>query len=126
MKFIQFWAKRIGTAVGVILLLILVIDFNSRMVHLLELRGELEIEQARLEELLIEEHALQQAIVYAESDEAIAEWAREQNWMGQEGDIVVVPIPDGSVVLEEATESAEPQEYISNWDAWILWLTYRE
>jgi cell division protein FtsB len=126
MKSLRSWMKRILTAVGVILLLVLVIDFNSRMVHLLELRGELEAEQARLDELVQEEAVLEQAIGFAESDEAIDEWAREQNRMGQEGDIVVVPISDGTILEVEQTEVAEPQDYISNWEAWILWLTYRE
>jgi cell division protein FtsB len=126
MKFFRSWTKRIATALGVVLLLVLVVDFNSRMVHLLELRGEMEVEQSRLDELLAEEEALKLEIAYAESDEAIAEWAREQNWMGHEGDIVVVPIPDGSYVVEEEIPEAEPQEFLSNWEAWWLWLTYRE
>jgi hypothetical protein len=126
MKFFKSWARRIGTAVGVVLLLILVVDFNTRMIHLLELRGEKDVAQGRLEELLAKEAALEQAIIFAESDEAIAEWARAQNWMGQEGDIVVVPIPDGSYVVEEDTQVSEPQEYMSNWEAWKLWLNYRE
>jgi galactose-1-phosphate uridylyltransferase len=104
----------------------LVVDFNSRMVHLLELRGQLEIEQQRLEDLKAEEFMLQQSIAYAASDEAIAEWAREQNWMGMEGDTVIVPIPDGSYQAEQESHTAEPQEFTSNWDAWLMWLTFDE
>ena len=126
MRFFQSWAKRIGTAVGVVLLLVLVVDFNTRMIHLLELRGEKDLAQTHLDELLAEEAALEQEIIFAESDEAIAEWAREQNWMGQEGDMVIVPIPDGSFIGEEGAQVSEPQEQLSNWEAWMLWLSFRE
>jgi cell division protein FtsB len=126
MNIFRSWSKKVGTAVGVLLLLILAVDFNSRMVHMLELRGEMDVEQARLDELLKKEEVLRQAIEFAESDEAIDEWAREENWMALEGDVVVVPISDGTVLEEERVIEVEPQEYLSNWDSWILWLTYRE
>jgi hypothetical protein len=126
MKIFRSWSKKAATAVGVLLLLVLAVDFNSRMVHMLELRGEMEVEQARLEELLAREEVLRQAIEFAESDEAIDSWAREENWMALEGDVVVVPISDGTVIQEEKVIEVEPQEYLSNWDAWIMWLTYRE
>ena len=126
MKTFRAWARRIATALGVVLLLLLVVDFNSRMIHLMELRGQMEVEEERLSDLQAQEYSLMQSIEYAESDEAIAEWAREQNWMGMEEDIVIVPIPDGTYLSETETQTAEPQEFTSNWDAWIMWLTFNE
>ncbi|MEN8240303.1 MAG: hypothetical protein ABFS17_00135 [Chloroflexota bacterium] len=126
MKIFRAWARRIATALGVVLLLLLVVDFNSRMIHLMELRGQMEVEEGRLADLQAQEYSLMQSIEYAESDEAIAEWAREQNWMGMEDDIVIVPIPDGGYIPEEKFQEAEPQEFTSNWDAWIMWLTFNE
>jgi hypothetical protein len=126
MNFLQSWGRRIATALGVVLLLVLVVDFNSRMVHLMELRGEMEAERNRLDHLLAEEALLENAIDYAESPEAVAEWARSQNWMGKDDDIVIVPIPNGTYDPEEVQETTEPQERLGNWEAWMLWLTYRE
>ena len=107
-------------------MLLLVVDFNSRMVHLMELRGQMEVEEDRLATLQTQEYSLIQSIEYAGSDEAIAEWAREQNWMGMEEDIVIVPIPDGSYMPEAESQASQAQEFTSNWDAWIMWLTFNE
>ena len=126
MNVLQSWGRRIVTALGVVLLLVLVIDFNARMVHLMELRGEMEVEQVRLDQLAAEQESLRNAIEYAESDEAVAEWARSQNWMGQDEDIVIVPIPDGTYQPEEERQTTEPQEFLNNWESWMLWLTYQE
>ena len=93
MKFLKSWSKRIVVLAGVVILLLLVMDLNSRMVHMLQLRGERDAELAKVDALFAEEAALDKKIEYAQSDEIVAEWARNQNMMQQEGDYVVVVIP---------------------------------
>ncbi|MEJ2758211.1 MAG: hypothetical protein P8046_06975 [Anaerolineales bacterium] len=107
-------------------MLLLVMDLNSRMVHMLQLRGERDAELEKVNELLVEEAALDKKIEYAQSDEIVAEWARNQNMMQQEGDFVVVVIPNGEPLVEPETLVQEPEPNRSNWDAWKLWLSFQE
>ena len=126
MKFLKSWSKRIIVLAGVFVLLILVMDLNSRMVHMLQLRGERDAEIARVNELLAEEAELDTKIAYAQSDEIVAEWARNQNFMQQEGDFVVVILPSGDPVPEPFTEVEQENLDLSNWEAWKMWLSFQE
>ena len=126
MKVIRSWLNRILVLTGVLVLLLLVMDLNSRMVHMVQLRGEMEIELARVNELKAIEAALDKQIDYAESDEIVEKWARQENWMQKDGDYVIVLIPSGDPPPETITELAVPQQKLDNWEAWKLWLTYQE
>lgn len=126
MNVLRSWSKRIIVVVGVFILLLLIMDLNSRMVHMLQLRGERDAEVARVEELLAEEAELDTKIAYAQSDEIVAEWARNQNFMQQEGDFVVVILPNGEPMPEQITEVEQEKPDLTNWEAWRLWLSFQE
>jgi hypothetical protein len=126
MKFLKSWSRRIIVLVGVFVLLLLVMDLNSRMVHMLQLRGERDAEIARVNGLLVDEAELDTKIAYAQSDEIVAEWARNQNFMQQEGDFVVVILPSGDPAPEQISEVEQETPDLSNWEAWKLWLSFQE
>jgi len=126
MKFWRAWSKRITAIVGVIIMLIMVMDLNSRMVHMYQLRGERERALSRVQALESVEDELDQQIAYAKSDDIVAQWAREQNWMQQEGDFVIALLGSGDPPPEEITEPYQAAPEMDNWDAWLMWLTFRE
>ena len=126
MKVFNAWIKRILLIGGIGLLLILVMDLNTRMVHMIQLRGEMESEQAKFEDLSSILTDYENRISYAKSDEYAAEWAREQNMMRMEGDTVVVLLPDGSYEASDVVEVKVVEPELSNWDTWKLWLTFHE
>lgn len=126
MEIIKVWIKRLLVVGGVGILLILVMDLNSRMVHLMQLRGEKNNEQMKLSELLNEENDLIRKIDYAQSEEALSDWARQENWMQKSGDGIVVPLPDGSDAEEVNFNPIETAYTYDNWDTWLQWLTYKE
>ena len=126
MSVIKSWSKRIVVLVGIIILLLMVMDLNSRMVHMLQLRGERDTELAKVDELLAVEADLDKKIEYAQSDEMVAEWARNQNMMQQEGDYIVVVIPNGEPLNEPEALVHEQSPDRSHWDSWKLWLSFQE
>ena len=126
MKLFRSWFNRIVVLAGVLLLLLFVMDMNSRMVHMVQLRGEMEAELARVNELKAIEAVLDQQIAYAESDEIVEKWARQENWMQKDGDFVIVLIAEGEMPPETVSEVAAPKQNLNNWDAWKLWLTFQE
>lgn len=126
MKVIQSWFNRVGILIGVVLLLIFVMHLNSRMVHMVQLRGEMETVLAKVNGLRAIEAELDEQISYAESADIVEKWARQENWMQKDGDYLIVLIPSGDPAPEPASEFALPQQKLSNWDAWKLWLTFQE
>ena len=126
MKSLTAWLKRVIMFGGIFVVLLLVMDLNNRMVHMIQLRGELEAEQVRLAELEAIKANLDRKIDEANSDEAVAAWARQENWLQKDGDFVVVIVPDGSFEVEEEAPAETTTEEYDNWDAWKLWLTFKE
>ncbi len=126
MKFWRVWSRRIITFVGIVLLLVMVMDLNSRMVHMYRLQGERDAEQARVEELEAIEADLELQIAYANSEDIVTQWAREQNLMQEEGDFIIALLPNGDPPPEEITQPYEGLPEMSNWEAWRWWLSFRE
>ena len=126
MKFFRSWLNRIFVLGGVLVLLVLVMDLNSRMVHMVQLRAEMEAELAKVNELKAIEAVLDEQIKYAESDDIVEKWARQENWMQREGDFIIMLIPNGEPPQEMFVQTSAPQQQLENWEAWKLWLTYQE
>lgn len=126
MNVFKSWFKRILVMGGVFVLLLLVMDLNSRMVHMLQLRGERDAELAKVNDLLAKEADLDKKIEYALSDEIVEEWARNQNMMQQEGDFVVVVLPKGEPLEDPMPQVEEVDADLSNWESWKLWLSFQE
>ena len=126
MKVLNAWVKRIFLIIGVGFMLILVMDLNNRMVHMIQLRGEMEAELEKNIELSMTLEDLESEISYAKSDDYAVEWARQQNLMMLDGDTVVVLISDGSYEVSEVKEIEVVEPELDNWEAWKLWLTFHE
>jgi cell division protein FtsB len=126
MKKARVWGRRTYIVLGLVILVAMVMDFNSRMTRLTHLRAQKGNEEQRLIELRLTRATLQEQIAYASSDAAVEEWAREEGRMMLPGDIVVVPLPDASFVPEPVEEEVVYTEPDSNWDAWMHWLFFRE
>jgi cell division protein FtsB len=124
MKRFRVWGRRAYIVVGLVILVTMVMDFNSRMTRLNHLRTQKEHEEQQLLELKLTRAALQEQIAYVSSDDAVEEWAREEGRMMLPGDIVVVPLPDASFVPESVEEELTYPEPDSNWDAWMQWLFF--
>jgi hypothetical protein len=126
MKVFRSWFNRIIVLVGFLVLMLFVMDLNSRMVHMIQLRGEMETELAKVNELKTIEAALDKQIAYAESNGIVEMWARQENRMQKQGDFVIVLLPSGEPQPETVTELSEPLPELDNWEAWKLWLTFQE
>ncbi len=124
MKAYRVWGKRAYIVVGLVIMVSMVMDFNSRMTRLNHLRAQKEREKQQLLELKLTRVELQNQIAYMSSDEAVEEWAREEGRMIQPGDTVVVPLPDASYMPEVIKEEVTFPQPESNWDAWMQWLFF--
>jgi len=110
--------KRIILFVMAIILVLLLVDFNQRMVLLTRLRRQERQLTERYAQLESTRMALETELIYAQSDEAVERWAREDAMMIQEGDIPIVLLPPSETVPTEATPPPLIVEEVSRWEVW--------
>ncbi len=105
--------------IGVLVLVgFLMMDMNSRLSELFRLKNQLEIAQGQYDYAVEENLRLKEKIVFAQSDKAVDEWAREQGHMAKPGDIVIIPVPpkDAKPVV---TQVPTPVKVVAeNWEVW--------
>ena len=90
---------------GLIVMTILVMDFNERMSQLHHLTAEKELVMAYLIEQMETQVELKNAIEFAKSDAAVEKWAYEDAHKAREGDYRIVPI---SIMKSTPTPAPRP------------------
>jgi cell division protein FtsB len=110
--------KRVILVVLTVILLLLLVDFNQRMALLTRLRRQERDLTERYAQLESTRMALETELIYTQSDEAVARWAREDAMMIQPGDIPIILMPPANPIpTQRAVEPVIIQE-ISNWEIW--------
>ncbi len=105
--------------VGFVVLVLLVMDFNTRMAELRSLTAEKQDVSARVTSLVETQDTLETQVAYATSEASVYYWAYNYEHLGKEGDILVVPIqPEGSTPEPTPTPVITP-EVIQNWQVWL-------
>lgn len=111
--------RRLGIVAGIAILLFLIMDFNNRMEELTRLQKEAAVVRAQATAVIVTQHALQTQVAYATSPAAVEAWAREQNRMAQEGDIVVIPLPEPGATLPPTPVPTPILNGLTKWDVWL-------
>ena len=110
--------RRIAIFIGILVLILMVMDFNARLETLNLLRKEQALVGARATEAMQTQAALQTQVAYASSDQVVNEWARTEGHYAQTGDQPVVPVGvagDAPAALVSPTPA--PTE-MPNWQVW--------
>jgi cell division protein FtsB len=119
MKIIRFFDKRVLIVLGVLILVLLMMDFNTRMGDLSRLKAQrdtLSTEEAQLAQTA---QSLDTQIAYATSDLAVQDYARNDGKMVQPGDnpLVLIP-PQGSTPQPTPIVTSIPT-VVENWQRWF-------
>lgn len=110
--------KHLLIAGAVIILFFLVMDLNSRLVSLNRLSSEAKAMQTEVSSLVATSTALSDEIVFAQSDAAVDEWAREEGHMTRPGDVLVVPVaPPGATPVPVFVPTPTVMS-VKNMDVW--------
>ena len=110
--------KRIIVVALVIILVFLLVDFNQRMVLLSRLRSQEKSLMQKYSQLESTRIALETQIAFANSDQAVEKWAREEAGMAQEGDIPIVLLPPSSPISTPIPESTSVVDKVEKWQIW--------
>jgi len=114
---INFRQILIGAVIVVIVLMMA--DFNNRMNELHRLTAQKEHSAAQITDLVETQLALETQIAYATSVPAVERWAYEDGRMARQGDQVIVPVPAGGEVPAPTPTPMAPAEVVNNWDVWL-------
>ncbi len=110
--------RRIILFAGILVLMLMVIDFNARLEELNLLRKHEQGVSTQATQAVQTQVALQTQVAYAGSDQAVEDWARGEGHYVQPGDQLVVPV-GGPGTAPSAAESATPQPTpVPNWQVW--------
>ena len=110
--------KRIILVVGLIVLIFLMMDFNSRMNDLTRLEAERDKLSVQVTQLAQTVQALDTQVSYATSDAAVQEYARTDGKMVQPGDSLIVPIAPQSSTPQPTSEPVSSPAPVENWQIW--------
>ncbi|MCU0486124.1 MAG: hypothetical protein MUC85_08445 [Anaerolineales bacterium] len=105
--------------IGLIVMVLLIRNFNSRMADLRLLTVEKEHVAAEVTSLAATKAYLEEQIEFAKSDAAVPPWAYGEGKMAKPGDVVIVPLPgEAESQSAEPTPTPEP-EVVHNWQLWL-------
>lgn len=110
--------RRVAIFAGILVLILMVMDFNARLENLDRLKRQAQIMSVQATQVMQTQAALETQVAYAGSDQAVQDWARSEGHYVQPGDQPVIPVgqPGAAPIQPEApTPSLTP---MPNWEIW--------
>ena len=110
--------RRVFTIAGILVLVLMVIDFNRRLEALNILNKQADQVRVQATQAMQTQIALETQVAYASSDAAVEEWARSEGHFVQDGDLPVVPIGQPGSGLTQSAEPTPVPTPMPNWQVW--------
>ncbi len=113
--------NKVLIAVAIVVFLLVFGELWRRISQAAELRALERQIGAQVTQLADESDRMATRIANAQSDEAVAEWARDQGKMVLPGEVLVQPIAPtaASAAPDTSTDTADD---VPNWRVWLEWL----
>jgi hypothetical protein len=105
--------------IGLGILTMLVMDFNTRMNDLRRLSGKSQEVAGEATQLRHTEMALETQIAFATSQAAVEQWAYQEGRQVREGEVIIVPIGQSGDVPESTPTPTQIAMPGSNWETWL-------
>lgn len=110
--------RRFAIFLGIFILILMVIEFNSRVQELNQLNDQRDEVRIAATEARLTEEALITQVAYAESNEAVEKWARTEGHYILDGEQPIIPVGQpGSGPAVAATPTPVPTP-VPNWQEW--------
>jgi hypothetical protein len=110
--------RRVFVVAGILVLVLMVIDFNRRLEALNTLNKQAGQVRVQATNAMLTQIALETQVAFAGSDAAVEEWARSEGHFVQEGDQPVVPIGQPG---SDPIRSVEPTPIPTPMPNWMVW-----
>ena len=110
--------RRVLVAIGIVVLVFVVLEFNRRLEGLSLLNDQAKLARIQATQIMQTQVALQTAVAFANSTAAVEEWARTDGHYIKEGDLPVVTVgAPGAAPIEMSTPVPLPTP-MQNWEVW--------
>jgi hypothetical protein len=110
--------RRVLIFAGILVLILMVMDFNARLEQLDLLRKQARIVEAQATQAMQTQLALQTQVAFAGSDEVVNQWARTEGHYIQPGDQPIVPVGVPGATPGEAPSPTPQPTALPNWRVW--------
>jgi hypothetical protein len=110
--------RRIALVAGVLFLVIVIVDFNSRLEELDRLNRQADITRAEATQAALTQAAYQTMVMIATSDQVVEGDARSNGGMIREGDHPVVVLGDEGELPSEDPQPTPLPTPKQNWQLW--------
>jgi hypothetical protein len=110
--------RRVAAFIGILVLILMIMDFNSRLESLNALKKQAGIVSAQATQAMQTQMALQTQVAYAQSDQVVHDWARNEGHYIQDGDQPVVPVEVPGLVPEALSTPTPFPTPMPNWQVW--------
>ncbi len=110
--------RRILLVIVIVILVFLMMDFNNRMVRMLELEQQESILNTKIANLESTKQKVEAQILYATSERAVEEWARERGRLIQEGDYPIIIIPPQTQVFTPTPTPDKEVPVLTRFEIW--------
>ena len=110
--------RRVFIAAGILILMFMVMDFNTRLENLNRLNDQREVVREQATQAMQTELAMRTAVAYATSDQAVEDWARSDGHYQKPGDQPVVPLGQPG---NEPVISSTPTPIPTPMPNWLIW-----
>lgn len=111
--------RRVGVFITIGIVLIVVMNFNTRLEELSRLQNEAAAVRIQATAVVITQQALKTQVALATSPAAVEEYARNQAHMSKPGDqvFVIVPAPGATALAVPTPTPVETN--LTKWDVWM-------
>lgn len=110
--------RRVIIFAAILVLMLMVIDFNARLEELNLLRKHEGVVSIQATQAVQTQAALQTQLAYAGSDQAVQDWARQEGHYVQPGDQLVIPVGGPNTTPAQAQSPTPPPTPLPNWQIW--------
>lgn len=110
--------RRVAIIAGVLFLVVVIVDFNSRLEELDRLNRQADITRAEATQAAWTQMALETQVAFAGSDQIVEEQARSEGHMIQEGDRPVSVLGDEGQPTPKDPEPTLVPTPKPNWQLW--------
>jgi len=110
--------RRVAVFAGILFLILVIIDFNSRLDDLNRLQKQDGILQAQATQGIQTQTSLQAQATYAASDQAVQDWARQEGGYGQPGDQIALPVGSAAGAPAQQSQPTPSPTLQPNWQTW--------
>lgn len=114
--------RRLGIFILVAVVLVLVMNFNTRLGELARLQNEVATTRAQATGVILTQQALKTQVALATSPAEVDAFARGEAHMAKPGDNVVIVLPSSGATPQPSPTPTPVVNSLSSWQVWMLYL----